>query len=103
MEGSQIEAEVLAVPPSQADWRALARDVSPAYGFLGADWYDAWVEHLLPYESWRGPLRYLVAKSAEGGLRAALPMATQRQFGVAVASLGGLYWPFRAPLIAGAD
>jgi CelD/BcsL family acetyltransferase involved in cellulose biosynthesis len=78
----------------------LAAGVASRYRFLRAAWFSAWAERLLPYESWRGPLRFVVARSADGSLRAALPLATQSQLGIPVASLGGLYWPFRSLLIA---
>jgi CelD/BcsL family acetyltransferase involved in cellulose biosynthesis len=100
MNGSQIATDVLSRPPAEAAWRALADGIAPRYRFLGTDWFRAWAEHLLPYEAWRGPLRYVVAAHADGRLSGAIPLATQSQFGIPVASLGGLYWPFRAPLIA---
>ena len=99
MQGSQIATDVLSRPPPEAAWRALASAMPPGYRFLGAAWFSAWAEHLLPYETWRGPLRYVVAAQADGTLSGAIPLATQSQFGFPVASLGGLYWPFRAPLI----
>jgi CelD/BcsL family acetyltransferase involved in cellulose biosynthesis len=100
MESPQVEAEFLAKPPLESAWQALAGAVAPKHGFLTAAWFNAWDRHLLPYENWRGPLRYLAARGPAHTLNAVLPLATQRQLGIAVASLGGLYWPFRAPLIA---
>lgn len=100
MEYAQVKAEFLSKPPLESAWQALVAAAAPEHRYLTAAWFDAWDRHLLPYENWRGPLRYLAACGPEGTLRAVIPLATQRQLGIAVASLGGLYWPFRAPLIA---
>lgn len=100
MENSHVTAEFLAQPPLESAWQALAAAIAPEHRFLTAAWFNAWDRHLLPYENWRGPLRYLAARGPAHTLNAVLPLATQRQFGIAVASLGGFYWPFRAPLVA---
>jgi len=100
MEYAQVKAEFLSKPPLESAWQVLVAAAAPEHRYLTAAWFDAWDRHLLPYENWRGPLRYLAACGPEGTLRAVIPLATQRQLGIAVASLGGLYWPFRAPLIA---
>jgi hypothetical protein len=100
MSSLQIKAEILAGAPRAGDWQVLADEAAPAYRFLTCSWFDAWDKHLLPYENWRGPLRYLTAFGPGGALQAIVPIATQAQPGITVTSLGGLYWPFRAPLLS---
>lgn len=105
MERPRLTAELRSTPPSEGEWRAVAAAAAPASRFLCAAWYCAWARSFLPHQSWRGPLGYLSVHDSDGRLRAVVPLATQRQHGVSVSSLGGFYWPFRAPLIAeaGAD
>lgn len=96
----QLNADFRTTSPPEIGWQSLVGRIAPESGFLNSAWFDAWGRHLLPYDSWRGPLRYLTASGSDGQLQAVVALATQRQYGVAVASLGGLYWPFRSPLIA---
>ena len=98
MNSIQFKAEIRDAPPPVGEWQMLANEALPANRFLTWSWFDAWGKHLVPYENWRGPLRYLTACGPGGTLQAIVPIATQAQPGIAVASLGGLYWPFRAPL-----
>ena len=100
MANLQLRTEFHTTAPAEIGWQSLVDRISPENSFLGSSWFDAWGRHLLPYGSWRGPLRYLTASSSDGQLHAVIALASQRQFGVAAASLGGLYWPFRSPLIA---
>lgn len=83
-----------------ADWVDLERRVRPALRFLTAGWWQAWADALLPYDSWRGPLRYLVARDHLGIVQAVLPLAEQVMAGLSVLSLAGNYKPFRTFLLA---
>lgn len=96
-------AAFLTAPLAESEWSEFARAIDPEHGFVMPAWFEAWGRRLLPYENWRGPLRYLVARTGDGRIAAALPLATQRRFGIPVASLAGLYWPFRSPLIPRVD
>ncbi len=98
MNSLQVKAEILDAPPPADEWQLLADEAASAHRFLTRSWFEAWGRHLVPFENWSGPLRYLTARGPGGTLQGILPMATQSQPGIAVASLGGLYWPFRAPL-----
>lgn len=103
MERPRIAAEFGSIAPTESEWQALAGAAAPENRFLCASWYRAWERHFLPHQSWRGPLRYLTARDSDGALRAVVPLATQMQHGLSVGSLGGFYWPFRAPLFAQAE
>ncbi|MGI9501675.1 MAG: GNAT family N-acetyltransferase [Geminicoccaceae bacterium] len=83
-----------------AEWADLEGRVRPALRFLTAGWWQAWADALLPYDSWRGPLRYLVARDHLGMVQAVLPLAEQMMAGLSVLSLAGNYKPFRTLLIA---
>ena len=83
-----------------AEWADLEGRVRPALRFLTAGWWQAWADALLPYDSWQGPLRYLVARDHQGVVQAVLPLAEQVMAGLSVLSLAGNYKPFRTLLIA---
>ncbi|HKW80488.1 MAG TPA: GNAT family N-acetyltransferase [Casimicrobiaceae bacterium] len=91
--------EFSACAPDDAEWRALAAELLPASRFVSAAWIKAWGQSFLPHQNWLPPLRYLTVRAADRRLLAVFPLATQKQAGFAVASLGGFYWPFRSPVI----
>lgn len=97
--GLALTTEFSATPPRDDEWQRLASALSPDSRFATAAWIRAWGESFLPYHNWLPPLRYLTVRAADGQLRAVFPFATQKQFGISVASLGGFYWPFRSPII----
>lgn len=94
-----LKADFCTAAPGAGEWRTLARTLGPDSRFVTAAWIDAWGKRFLPYRNWLPPLRYLTVRSGDGQLRAVFPFATQKQSGISVASLGGLYWPFRSPII----
>jgi len=83
-----------------ATWSDLASRVRPALRFLAYGWWQAWADAMLPYDSWRGPFRYVVARDDQGVVQAVLPLAEQIMGGLSVLSLAGNYKPFRSSLIA---
>ena len=94
-----LTTELCTAAPRDDEWQRLASTLSPDSRFATAAWVDAWGKSFLPYQNWRPPLRYLTVRATGGQLRAVFPLATQKQFGISVASLGGFYWPFRSPII----
>lgn len=103
VEALRLTTEFCSTPPAENEWRALAGAAAPEMRFMVSAWYSAWAKCFLPHHGWHGPLRYLSARDSDGRLRAVVPLATQRQCGVSVSAVGGLYWPFRSPLIAMID
>lgn len=85
--------------PGDDEWQSLASALIPDSRFVTAAWIHAWSKSFLPFQNWMPPVRYLTVRTSQGQLRAVFPFATQKQFGISVASLGGFYWPFRSPVI----
>jgi hypothetical protein len=101
--GVGLRTEFCQRPPQEDEWRTLVEALAPHSSFATAAWIRAWGNTFLPFQNWLPPLRYLTARTEEGRLRAVFPFATQRKFGISVASLAGFYWPFRVPIIPGED
>ncbi len=91
--------EFCVTAPCDAEWQTLTDGLTPISRFATAAWIRAWGRSFLPYQNWLPPLRYLTVRTGDGQLRAVFPFATQKQSAISVASLGGLYWPFRSPII----
>ena len=82
--------------PSDDDWQSITEALAPDSRFVTAAWIRAWAQSLLPDRGWHLPLQFWTVRDGDARLRAILPIAVQRKFGIAVAALGGLYWPFRS-------
>ena len=94
-----LETEFRTTAPSAAEWQLLVDASTPGGQFATATWIRAWSECYLPYQNWQPPMRYVVVRAGDGQLQAVFPVATQKQSGISIASLGGFYWPFRTPII----
>jgi hypothetical protein len=92
-------ADIGETPPSDVEWEALTAGLTSHSAFATAAWLRAWGNAFLPHEQWAPPLHYLTVRDRRARLKAIVPFAVQRRFGISISALGGFYWPFRAPII----
>jgi hypothetical protein len=98
----QAALRIATQPPAPVDWSRAASRLDPYLQLHDGFGLEAWASHLLPPSKYAGPLRWLVARDASGGLIAALPLVRLRRLGNALRILGGYYWPYRGvPAVRG--
>jgi CelD/BcsL family acetyltransferase involved in cellulose biosynthesis len=101
--GADVEVVRSACVPGVPDepLRALRGRTRPEQALLAsAAWHTAWATAFLDTEHWRGPLRTIVVRGADGRAAGAMPLATLRVARQDLAALGGFYQPFRTLLVA---
>jgi len=92
-------ADIGETPPMDAEWELLTSELASQSAFATAAWLRAWGRVFLPHEQWAPPLHYLTVRDGRARLKAIVPLAVQRRFGISISALGGFYWPFRCPVI----
>jgi len=92
-------ADIGETAPSDLEWQALTDELPSHSKFATAVWLRAWGDAFLPHQQWAPPRHYLTVRDRRARLKAIVPFAIQRRFGISISALGGFYWPFRTPVI----